>query len=151
MCLCVFSPVPSATAQDTWSWDQYLKEQNASAAPIELFSQVIYWWSYIFARSQHLGELIITLFAYSRVHQLIWFVVAGKWQNKANQSLNVSECVLRSWTSEFEIQCSYLPAPCPWAHHSVSVSLFLSFLIRTAGKVPYLPSWLVERLKKLYM
>ncbi|XP_053769395.1 lethal(3)malignant brain tumor-like protein 4 [Desmodus rotundus] len=33
------SHVPSATAQDTWAWDQYLKEQNATAAPIELFSQ----------------------------------------------------------------------------------------------------------------
>ncbi|KAF6088212.1 L3MBTL histone methyl-lysine binding protein 4 [Phyllostomus discolor] len=33
------SHVPSATTQDMWSWDQYLKEQNANAAPIELFSQ----------------------------------------------------------------------------------------------------------------
>lgn len=37
-----FPPVPSAAAQDTWSWGQYLKEQKAIAAPVELFSQVKY-------------------------------------------------------------------------------------------------------------
>ncbi|CAK6447791.1 unnamed protein product [Pipistrellus nathusii] len=33
------SHVPSAAVQDTWSWGQYLKEQKAVAAPVELFSQ----------------------------------------------------------------------------------------------------------------
>ncbi|XP_036906266.1 lethal(3)malignant brain tumor-like protein 4 [Sturnira hondurensis] len=35
----MLTEIPSAPAPDTWSWDQYLKEQNALAAPIELFSQ----------------------------------------------------------------------------------------------------------------
>ncbi|KAM5219561.1 LOW QUALITY PROTEIN: lethal(3)malignant brain tumor-like protein 4 [Hipposideros larvatus] len=33
------SHVPSAAAQDTWSWEQYLKEQKAVATPVELFSK----------------------------------------------------------------------------------------------------------------
>jgi hypothetical protein len=32
--------VPSAVAQEAWSWEQYLKEQKAVAAPVELFSKV---------------------------------------------------------------------------------------------------------------
>uniref|UniRef100_A0A2K6EKM7 SAM domain-containing protein n=1 Tax=Propithecus coquereli TaxID=379532 RepID=A0A2K6EKM7_PROCO len=31
--------VPSAAAQETWSWEQYLKEQKAITAPVELFSK----------------------------------------------------------------------------------------------------------------
>uniref|UniRef100_A0A2K6GLU4 SAM domain-containing protein n=1 Tax=Propithecus coquereli TaxID=379532 RepID=A0A2K6GLU4_PROCO len=31
--------VPSAAAQEAWSWERYLKEQKAIAAPVELFSK----------------------------------------------------------------------------------------------------------------
>ncbi|XP_008832926.1 lethal(3)malignant brain tumor-like protein 4 [Nannospalax galili] len=31
--------VPSVATQETWSWEQYLKEWNAVAAPVELFSK----------------------------------------------------------------------------------------------------------------
>ncbi|XP_055466097.1 lethal(3)malignant brain tumor-like protein 4 [Psammomys obesus] len=33
------SQEPCVTTQETWSWDQYLKEWNAVAAPVELFSK----------------------------------------------------------------------------------------------------------------
>ncbi|XP_030893165.1 lethal(3)malignant brain tumor-like protein 4 [Leptonychotes weddellii] len=33
------SHVPSVTAQEAWSWEQYLTEQKATAAPVELFSK----------------------------------------------------------------------------------------------------------------
>uniref|UniRef100_A0A8C9PZR8 L3MBTL histone methyl-lysine binding protein 4 n=1 Tax=Spermophilus dauricus TaxID=99837 RepID=A0A8C9PZR8_SPEDA len=36
---CVFFPAPSVATQESWSWEQYLKEQNAIAAPVELFSK----------------------------------------------------------------------------------------------------------------
>nr|XP_044999979.1 lethal(3)malignant brain tumor-like protein 4 isoform X1 [Jaculus jaculus] len=35
----VLSQVPSAVAQEPWSWECYLQKKNAAAAPIELFSQ----------------------------------------------------------------------------------------------------------------
>nr|XP_054366579.1 lethal(3)malignant brain tumor-like protein 4 [Mirounga angustirostris] len=33
------SHVPSVTAQEAWSWEHYLTEQKATAAPVELFSK----------------------------------------------------------------------------------------------------------------
>ncbi|XP_076405944.1 lethal(3)malignant brain tumor-like protein 4 isoform X2 [Peromyscus maniculatus bairdii] len=35
----VLSQEPSVTAGETWSWEQYLKESSAVAAPVELFSK----------------------------------------------------------------------------------------------------------------
>ncbi|XP_066103412.1 lethal(3)malignant brain tumor-like protein 4 isoform X1 [Saccopteryx bilineata] len=35
----LLNQVPSAAARHTWSWDRYLKEQEATAAPVELFSK----------------------------------------------------------------------------------------------------------------
>lgn len=37
----VFSlPAPAVATHEAWSWEQYLKEQEAVAAPVELFSKV---------------------------------------------------------------------------------------------------------------
>nr|XP_040126451.1 lethal(3)malignant brain tumor-like protein 4 [Ictidomys tridecemlineatus] len=35
----LLSHAPSVATQESWSWEQYLKEQNAIAAPVELFSK----------------------------------------------------------------------------------------------------------------